>query len=65
MVEPIKTLFSLIMTSFEYKYLKLMIYVIEKILKGKNNMVAISLHLLYTSYFAVELSNVKLSRKLE
>lgn len=64
MVEPIKTLFNLIMASFGYKYLKLMIYVIERILKMKNKMVAKSLYLC-TSYFAVELSNVKLSRKLE
>lgn len=54
MVEPINTLFNLIITSFGYKYLKLMIYFIEKMLKVKNKMVAISLHLLYTSYFAVE-----------
>lgn len=41
-----------------------MIYVIERMLKVKNKMVEISLHLLYTIYFVVELSNVKLSRKL-
>lgn len=65
MVELIQTLFNLIMSSLGYKYLKLMIYVIDEMLKVKNKMVAISLHLLYTSYFAVELSNVKLSMKLE